>query len=316
MEGHIEAFKFFGGVPHYGIYDNMRTVVKDGWGKHVASEQKDFVQLKAHYAFQSKFCNPGQGNEKGLVENLVGWSRQNMFVPVPRVSSFHELNELLRQRCLTYQKHTIKGRISSVGQDFGVERNKLIALPKRHMEPIRQVIAKVNHFAVVRFERNRYSVPTAYAGSDVTVKASVFEISIWHRAKQIASHPRSYGENTVSYHLDHYLPLLEKKPRAVWNAQPVRHAKLPLAFWDFAKKLANDYEVVKLLKLASQYGISSALQAIEKASERGSFSYEGVLEYLEAPEQAKRVDLPINPIEIKQVDLRTYDTMVWGGESA
>lgn len=48
------------------------------------------------------------------------------------------------------------------------------------MEPIRQVMAKVNHFSVVRFERNRYSVPVDYVGSDVTVKASVFEVSIWH----------------------------------------------------------------------------------------------------------------------------------------
>jgi len=68
LEGHIEAFKFYGGVPRHAIYDNMRTVVRDGWGKHVSSEQKDFVQLKAHYAFQSRFCNPGQANEKGLIE--------------------------------------------------------------------------------------------------------------------------------------------------------------------------------------------------------------------------------------------------------
>ncbi|MDR9756177.1 MAG: hypothetical protein RJR35_05445 [Thermoanaerobacterales bacterium] len=54
---------------------------KTARGKHVASEQKDFVQLKAHYAFKSIFCNPGQANEKGLVENLVSWIRRNMFVP-------------------------------------------------------------------------------------------------------------------------------------------------------------------------------------------------------------------------------------------
>ena len=239
-----------------------------------------------------------------------------MFVPVPQVSSFSELNELLRARCLKYQNHTIRGLSQSVGRSFEIERSMLTALPKRQMEPIRQVIAKANHFAVVRFERNRYSVPTAYTGCDVTVKASVFEISIWHRGIQIASHPRSYGDNTVSYQLEHYLSLLEKKPRAVWNAQPVRHAKLPEDFWDFAKKLADDYEVVKLLQLASQYGISSTLQAMDRARDRGSFSYEGVLEYLAAPEQAKPVEPPVNPIEIKQVDLRTYDTMLLGGESA
>jgi hypothetical protein len=316
LEGHIEAFKFFNGVPQRAIYDNMRTIVKDGWGKHVASEQKDFVQLKAHYAFKSIFCNPGQANEKGLVENLVSWIRRNMFVPMPKVNSFEELNELLRKRCLSYRNHIIRGRKRSVGEEYRIEQSRLIPLPKRHMEPIRQVMAKVNHFSVVRFERNRYSVPVDYVGSDVTVKASVFEVSIWYRGQRIASHLRSYDENAVSYRLEHYLPLLEKKPRAVWNAQPVRHAKLPTEFWDFARKLANDYEVVKLLRLMSQHGISAVLPAIQKSYDSGAYSYEGVLKHLETREGSQLTELPCDPVEIQQVDLRAYDNMVWGGESA
>jgi transposase len=316
LEGHIEAFKFFNGVPQRAIYDNMRTIVKDGWGKHVASEQKDFVQLKAHYAFKSTFCNPGQANEKGLVENLVSWARQNMFVPMPKVNSFEELNELLRKRCLSYRNHIIRGRKRSVGEEYRIEQSRLIPLPKRHMEPIRQVLAKVNHFSVVRFERNRYSVPVDYVGSDVTVKASVFEVSIWYRGQRIASHLRSYDENAVSYRLEHYLPLLEKKPRAVWNAQPVRHAKLPTEFWDFARKLPNDYEVVKLLRLMSQHGISAVLPAIQKSYDSGAYSYEGVLKHLETREGSQLTELPCDPVEIQQVDLRAYDNMVWGGESA
>ncbi len=316
LEGHIEAFKFFNGVPQRAIYDNVRTIVKEGWGKHVASEQKDFVQLKAHYAFKSTFCNPGQANEKGLVENLVGWSRNNIFVPVPRVNSLQELNDLLRKRCLNYQSHTIRGRSRSVGQEFEIEKSRLTALPKRHMEPIRQVIAKVNHFATVRFERNRYSVPVNYVGSDVTVKASVFEVSVWHRGQQIASHPRRYDANAVSYRLEHYLPLLEKKPRAVWNAQPVRHTDLPEVFWDFAKKLASDYEVIKLLKLTSQHGVSTVLPAVQKALDCGSYSCEGVLRHLEEREQPEPAEPPVNLVQVNQVDLGIYDTMVWGGESA
>ena len=316
LEGHIEAFKFFNGVPQRAIYDNMRTIVKDGWGKHVASEQKDFVQLKAHYAFKSIFCNPGQANEKGLVENLVSWIRRNMFVPMPKVNSFEELNELLRKRCLSYRNHIIRGRKRSVGEEYRIEQSRLIPLPKRHMEPIRQVMAKVNHFSVVRFERNRYSVPVDYVGSDVTVKASVFEVSIWYRGQRIASHLRSYDENAVSYRLEHYLPLLEKKPRAVWNAQPVRHAKLPTEFWDFARKLANDYEVVKLLRLMSQHGISAVLPAIQKSYDSGAYSYEGVLKHLETREESQLTELPCDPVEIQQVDLRAYDNMVSGGESA
>lgn len=117
--------------------------------------------------------------------------------------------------CLAYQKHTIRGRSKTIGEYFEVERDKLTPLPLRAMEPVRQVIASCNPFATVRFDTNRYSVPVEYVGKDVTVKASVFEISLWYRGKQIAMHPRLYEREAVTYKLEHYLPLLEKKPRAV-----------------------------------------------------------------------------------------------------
>lgn len=317
LEGHIETFKFFGGVAQRNIYDNMRTIVTDGWGKHVGKEQKDFVHLKAHYSFQSTFCNPGQGNEKGLVESLVGWARRNILVPVPRVDSFEELNHLLRERCLAYQKHTIQGRSKTIGDYFEMEKDKLTSLPLRHMEPISQVVAKCNPFSTVRFDTNRYSVPVEYVGKDITVKASVFEIFLWYRGNQIAKHPRLYERDAFHYELEHYLPLLEKKPRAVWNAQPVKAINLLPAFWDFAGKLGSDYEVVKLLKLSSQYGIPALLKSIQEATSCGSFCYESVRAKLEdKPSKETPMNLVVNPVEIKQVDLSVYDVMVTGGEPA
>jgi len=96
------------------IYDNLKTAVKEGWGK-TAREQDKFAAFRAHYAYRPVFCNPGEGHEKGLVENLVGYARRNFLVPVPKVSSFEELNQLLQQRCLKYiEHHQVQGRDMSV----------------------------------------------------------------------------------------------------------------------------------------------------------------------------------------------------------
>ena len=81
-----------------------KTAVKEGWGKN-ARGQYEFAAFRAHYAYRALFCNPGEGHEKGLVENLVGYTRRNFMVPVPQVSSFEELNQILRQRCLKYIEH-------------------------------------------------------------------------------------------------------------------------------------------------------------------------------------------------------------------
>jgi len=109
------------------------------------------------------------------------------------------------------------------------------------------------------------------------------------------------------------LPKWGVKP--VWNAQPVRAINLPDAFWDFARRLPSDYEVVKLLKLLPEYGISACLEGIEAAASVGAYAYEAVRSKLE---QRQHPSLPAqlltNPIQIKQVDLSTYDAMLEGGE--
>ena len=62
-------------------------------------EQAIFSSLRAHYLFDSEFCNPASANEKGSVENLVKYVRQSALVPVPEVGSLRELNALLQAWC-------------------------------------------------------------------------------------------------------------------------------------------------------------------------------------------------------------------------
>ena len=50
------------------------------------------IKFQAHYVFEAEFSNPNRGNEKGIVEGLVGYVRRNTLVPVPAVMSLEELN--------------------------------------------------------------------------------------------------------------------------------------------------------------------------------------------------------------------------------
>lgn len=62
-------------------------------------EHTVFSTLRAYYLFDSDFCNPASGNEKGTVENLVKFVRRNTLVPVPHVDSLDELNVRLLNWC-------------------------------------------------------------------------------------------------------------------------------------------------------------------------------------------------------------------------
>lgn len=99
LEGMKRIFEHIGGVPPKLRFDNMTTavaqVLKDG--ERVLTD--GFTRFMLHYRFQADFCNPASGNEKGNVENKVGYSRRNAFVPVPVITSFEEFNEQLLEWC-------------------------------------------------------------------------------------------------------------------------------------------------------------------------------------------------------------------------
>lgn len=217
----VRTFDLLGGVTRRVIFDNGKVAVKDGFGSK-AKMQPGYEALSAHYGYDAVFCNPSEGHEKGLVEGLVGWARRNICVPVPRVSDIHELNELLLERCLKYEATVIRSRNASVHDLFSVERAALRPLPEYRFETAACTDARVNAFSTVRFRTNDYSVPVRYAGLAVSVKGYPETVEIYHKGILISVHDRLLGRNQASYHLSDYMPLLEKRPRAFFDAAPVK----------------------------------------------------------------------------------------------
>ena len=133
LESFLEAqqtmFDYFRGIPKRLIFDNAKVAVREGFGRH-AKATDGYKSFAAHYAFKTDFCNIASGNEKGLVENLVGYARRNFMVPVPRVSSLYELNQSLLKDCLNYRNtHKIESRSQSVKEAYEQELYFLRPIP-------------------------------------------------------------------------------------------------------------------------------------------------------------------------------------------
>ena len=103
-----------------------------------------------------------------ILEGLVGWSRRNILVPVPRVGDISALNDILRDCCFKYENHTIKGKPAKVGEMYATERPMLHALPGFKFETAKSANVRVNSFSTVKFRTNNYSVPVNYAGLLIT----------------------------------------------------------------------------------------------------------------------------------------------------
>ena len=306
FEAHIFGFDYFAGVPKRLIFDNAKVAVKEGFGAHAVMRDR-YKALAAHYAFQCDFCNISAGHEKGLVEGLVGWVRRNVFVPIPRVDTIAELNAEILRRCLEYRKHIIFGRDQTVGEMALVAQARMTLLPKYRFDPSRTITAKVNDYSTVRFDRNDYSVPVKYAGKEVSVKGYGNEAVIYYRNSEIARYPRCYERGKTEYRLEHYLDLIERRPRSVFNARPVKE-NVSARLLDAGRRLAGPREMVRLLRLCVDYGEERVLGSIEHIS-----TLELSVEQIQAHMIPVSDALKINPgldIPVAKPQLERYDALV------
>lgn len=222
FDAHIQAFAFYGGVFRTLIYDNLTSAVEKVLKGKDRREQDAFRKFHGYYNFTARFCNADSGHEKGGVEGLVGFARRNYMVPIPRAESLEELNEEILLSCLKYGSHRIEGREKSVDELFEEERAHLLALPAHPYSNIETVESKVNPYATVILDKNRYSVPTSYVGFSVTAILGVDRVEVFQRGKKIAIHERVFGNNKWQLTPDHYLDLLHKRPGAFDSARPIK----------------------------------------------------------------------------------------------
>lgn len=212
FEGHTQAFRFLGGVPETITYDNLTSAVKRILEGKNREENERFVAFRSGWLFDSRFCNPARGNEKGRVENMVKFAERNFFVPVPVVSSLDELNEQLRGCCDLYLSHTQARKEKTVGDYLQQEQPSLLPLPEYQPECCRIISVKANQSSLVQFETNRYSVPSEYAYSSLWLKVFIDRIEITNQEQVIAVHTRLAGRFQESIRFEHYRQALERKP--------------------------------------------------------------------------------------------------------
>ncbi|MEJ5365563.1 MAG: IS21 family transposase [Desulfosoma sp.] len=214
FDAHMRAFEFFGGVFPVLIYDNLTTAVGKVMRGKDRQEQEDFSKFKAYYSFEARFCTPGKAHEKGGVEGLVGLARRNSMVPIPEAESLEELNEKILQQCLSYGNHKMAGRDRTVNALYEEEKKHLLPLPREGFSNVRFLEARVDKYATVVADKNRYSVPSAYAGFKAKVLLYVDRVEVFSNGKKLALHERMYGNNKWCLQADHYLELIQQRPRA------------------------------------------------------------------------------------------------------
>jgi transposase len=276
LDGHDAAFAFLGGVPQSILYDNTKLAVGRILGDGTRQRTRAFAELQSHHLFLDRFGRPGKGNDKGKVEGLVGYVRRNFLVPIPTFASFAELNAHLEQCCLERLDHRVRGHAESIGERLMRDLAALQPRPPVPYDACDRRPARVSSLSLVRYDRNDYSVPTAYGHRPVLVRGYVDEVVIACGAEIIARHPRSYAREDFVFDPRHYLALLERKIGALDQAAPLQGWALPEAFATLRRLLEarlgkpGKREYVQVLRLLEVFRLEDVHAAVREALRLGA----------------------------------------------
>ena len=249
LDGHVRALEHMGGVPGRIRYDNLKPAVMRVLRGRDRAETERFIALRSHYGFDSFFCQPGPAgaHEKGGVEGEVGRFRRRHLVPVPRVASMAELNDLVAAGDLADDCRRIGGRAITVGDHFAVEAMTLQALPVEPFDTSLLLTPRVDAKSRVCVRQCFYSVPVRYVGRRVEVRLGADTVEVLDGPRVVAAHARLVAKGSEALVLDHYLEVLRLKPGALPGATALARARASGAFsaeheqfWTQARRRLGD----------------------------------------------------------------------------
>lgn len=222
--GLMLVFEHIGGVPPVIVMDNATGAGRRNAKGEVALTGV-FSAFVAHYRLEVRFCNPYSGNEKGSVENAVGFLRRNLMVPPMRAESYGQLSRLLLERCDGLARDSYCPRLLDVpvAEVFDEERAALMPLPSTAFDPVRWESRTADKYGLVDIDSNRYLAGPDSARSKVLAAIRWDTVTLTSPAtgELFAEYPRQYGRSRNVEDPALVLPRLAVKPRA-WRESSIR----------------------------------------------------------------------------------------------
>lgn len=320
LAAHEHAFAAFNAVPGRIMIDNLKTGVIEHLAGCSPVFNQRYLDYSRHCGFTISACNVAKGNEKGRVENGVGYVKKN-FLNGLELADFSAINPAAKLWLDTVADVRIHSETRQRPIDmFEQEKAFLLPLNPATYDIGRIITTRVNKQFRVAFDSNHYSVPAAYVGQIVTLKGYPDRLCIYYQDQLIARHDRCYDRNKDKEDPDHPKALIEQRHNA--NEQrllirflalspkaPAYHAGL------MARRLNWRNHVAKINALAEIYGDAATGRAIEDGLTFDAFSCEYITNLLEArarslPEASplqltRRQDLL--DLELPKPDLSLYE---------
>jgi len=283
---HQNAFEFFGAVPQKIMVDNLKSAVLNRTVGQAPVFNPKYVEFADYYGFAIVPCNVGKGNEKGIVENAVGYVKKNLLNGLD-IPDFKIMAPLTRHWMDTVANVRSHGETGQKPEDmFLKEKPFLHPLPYAPYDIGQVKPMRASRQFRVTIDTNYYSVPAQLAGVRLTVKLYPDRVCMYHDNHLVARHVRSYDRRCDFEHPDHPKALLQQRKRAKDQKIFMRFLSLSDKAQQYYRQLEqrrmNPYHHIRqIVALSEIYGKEQVAVAIEDAFSFAAFSCEYIANLLE-----------------------------------
>jgi transposase len=267
---HQNAFAAFGGVPSRIMVDNLKSAVL----KHAVGEAPMFnpryVDFSQHHGFSISACGVAKGNEKGRVENGVGYVKKN-FLAGAELPEFTALNPAAQIWLDTVANVRIHRETRQKPAEMLLaERAQLLPLPQNLYDSGVVTSVRASSQFRVTLDANRYSVPARYAGQLLTLKVYPDRLCVYHAEQLVARHRRSFERHRDFEDPDHPKELLAQRKKARDQHLFQRFLVLAPCALDYYRELEqrhlqSGHHVRKIVALAEIHGEDAVRDALADA---------------------------------------------------
>jgi transposase len=315
----LNAFKFFGGCPDEIVVDNMLTAVIERQGSLIRFNES-FLDFLRPFSITPKACNVRAPHEKGKIERMIQYLRQN-FWPLRKFNSLGDVQD----QAIKWLNEEANVRVHQTTGQRPVERfskESLKPLPE-FMPDCRETLEILVHkdFSV-RFDGNSYTTPPWTVGKRLILKADQNQITIYWKHNVAAAHKRCWSRRQ-RIELPQHKEMLKKIQKKLWQDRNIAtFASLGPIARDYLDALGRANQPIRknvdrLLRLKGQYGTPSLLAVIEKAMKHKAYGAEYVENILYQQMAPKNVHPPVklkndnlNNITLTEPNLAEYDGLV------
>jgi len=191
VASHIKMFEYFGGVPLRILIDNLKSgVIKPDL--YDPKLNRAYQEMAEFYDCFIDPCRVRHPKDKGKVERDVQTVRQQFrkFLALYPAADIADLNRLVRKWCTQEYGQRDHGttHLKPYQVFIAKEQPVLKPLPPEPFEIARWKEATVHPDHYIQFDKKAYTVPHAYVGKEVWVKATDKIVQIYYREQLIKQH--------------------------------------------------------------------------------------------------------------------------------